>query len=176
MSRPHQRRVSSEPVALHSQSAEETRQLGVLLGGLLRADDVVLLYGGLGAGKTAFTQGIGQGLEVAGVINSPTFTLLKEYTGRLALYHFDLYRIEDPAELEALGFREYFGSGGVAVVEWAERGESPGSEPPWPRDGVRITLVPAGESERVLQCTAVGTRGGELLVAFASAVLAAEVA
>ena len=96
-------------VALHSKSATDTHRLGALLGALLQPGDVVLLEGSLGAGKTALTQGIGAGMGVGGAINSPTFTLLKEYEGRLPLYHFDLYRIEDPEELFALGFEDYFG-------------------------------------------------------------------
>src|SRR6478752_3572153 len=93
---------------LRSASAQRTHALGQLLGGRLAPGDVVLLSGELGAGKTVFAQGIGAGLGVSGPINSPTFTLLKEYAGRLPLYHFDLYRIEDPEELFALGFDEYF--------------------------------------------------------------------
>jgi tRNA threonylcarbamoyladenosine biosynthesis protein TsaE len=133
------------------------------------AGDVVLLYGALGAGKTAFAQGIGRGLDVPSTINSPTFTLLKEYTGRLPLYHFDLYRIEDPAEVEALGFASYFEDGGVSVVEWAERGEAPGGgATPWPADWLRVSIRKTGADTRLLRCTAAGARGGALLDAFAA--------
>ena len=176
MSRAHQRHALSDPIELRSRSAEETRRLGALLGGLLRAGDVVLLHGGLGAGKTAFTQGVGQGLGVAGVISSPTFTLLKEYSGRLPLYHFDLYRIDAAAELEVLGFEQYFVGEGVSVVEWAERGKSPDAEPLWPASFLHIRIVPVGKDERVFLCTAEGVRGSELLDAFSCAAAAAEVA
>ena len=111
-------------VELRSDSPDQTRLLGERLGGLLQAGDVVLLHGTLGAGKTALTQGIGRGLGVTETVNSPTFTLLKEHAGRLPLYHFDLYRLDDPAEVETLGFEQYFEGDGVCVVEWAERGEA----------------------------------------------------
>jgi tRNA threonylcarbamoyladenosine biosynthesis protein TsaE len=161
---------------LRSHGVEGTHALGSLLGRLLEAGDIVLLSGTLGAGKTVFTQGIGAGLGVAATINSPTFTLLKEYAGRLPLYHFDLYRIEDPEELFALGFEEYFGGEGVAVVEWAERGEPAGdgaaqSVPAvWPDDVLRVALVASGENERILRVWAAGPRGEALLDAFAATV------
>lgn len=151
---------------LQSESAAHTRRLGALLGGLLRPGDVALLDGPLGAGKTALTQGIGAGLGVAGTINSPTFTLLKEYSGRLPLYHFDLYRIEDPEELFALGFEDYFGGEGVCVVEWADRGIAADGATPWPADWLRIAITPNGATKRTLTCSAVGTRGTALLRAF----------
>ena len=156
-------------VELRSDSPEETQRLGEVLGNLLLVGDVVLLHGALGAGKTAFTQGIGHGLGVAGPINSPTFTLLKEYAGRLPLYHFDLYRIEDPAEVEELGFAHYFEGDGVCVVEWAERGESADADgAPWPDHWLRVSLIRTGEHARLLRCVAYGPRGQALLNAFAA--------
>lgn len=162
-------------IELRCASAAETRRLGVLLGGLLRAGDVVLLYGDLGAGKTAFTQGIGEGLGVPGAVSSPTFTILKEYAGRLPLYHFDLYRVDDPGELEALGFDQYFYGEGASVVEWAERGEAAGA-PPWPVDVLRVTLRATGGDGRVLAVSAVGPRGVELLDGLARSARGMEVA
>ena len=155
---------------LHSSSVAETRRLGSLLGSLLQPGDVVLLTGDLGAGKTAFTQGIGAGLGVTDTINSPTFTILKEYMGRVPLYHFDLYRIEDPDELLALGFEDYFGGAGVSVVEWAERGES-GSlgDAVWPASWLRIEFHKLSSSERALRCVASGSRGQGLLAELARA-------
>lgn len=156
--------------ALRSESAARTRRLGALLGALLRPGDVVLLEGPLGAGKTALTQGIGVGLGVAETINSPTFTLLKEYTGRLPLYHFDLYRIEDPEELFTLGFEDYFGGEGVCVVEWADRGAAADGATLWPADWLRIAIASAGGAKRTLTCSAVGLRGEALLRTFIAAV------
>ncbi len=159
--------ASPQSVSLRSESAERTHALGEMLGSLLAPGDVILLRGELGAGKTIFTQGIGAGLGVVETINSPTFTLLKEYAGRVALYHFDFYRIEDPAELFALGFEQYFGGDGVCVVEWSERGEAAA---PWPEDWLRVTLRTTGLGERTLLFDAAGTRGRALLAGFARAV------
>jgi tRNA threonylcarbamoyladenosine biosynthesis protein TsaE len=154
-------------VTLGSGSVERTRALGRALGKLARAGDVVLLEGELGAGKTAFAQGIGQGLGVSATINSPTFTILKEYEGRLPLYHFDLYRLDEPDELYELGFEDYFRDQGVCVVEWAERGEFKDEEPPvWNGDWLRVALSITGEDARTLACTAEGARGQELLAAY----------
>jgi tRNA threonylcarbamoyladenosine biosynthesis protein TsaE len=162
--------TGGDQLALVSERVERTQRLGEMLGNLLRAGDIILLTGELGAGKTALTQGIGRGLGVRETVNSPTFTILKEYAGRVPLYHFDLYRIEDPAELEALGFEMYFGADGVAVVEWAERGEdADGDETVWPADYLRIQLRTTGEQGRLLECSAVGPRGAALLADFAFA-------
>jgi tRNA threonylcarbamoyladenosine biosynthesis protein TsaE len=163
--------IQAPRLALRSAGPEQTRHLGAALGRLLAASDVVLLTGELGAGKTAFTQGIGAGLGIAGVINSPTFTIVKEYDGRVRLYHFDLYRIEDPEELYALGFEEYFGGAGVAVVEWAERGEDDTGGAVWPASWIRIELRATAPEQRLIELSAVGERGHALLEAFARVAL-----
>lgn len=162
---------------LRSARVEQTRLLGAALGALLRRGDVVLLQGNLGAGKTALTQGIGEGMGVHGVINSPTFTILKEYSGPMPLYHFDLYRIEDPDEVYALGFEDYLSGDGVCVVEWAERGEgADASDAPWPASYLRIVLSPDahdGSDARLIAVTGIGPRGAQLAAAWQAA--AAEV-
>ena len=99
-------------------SLEETIELGNRLGRVLKPNMLITLSGDLGAGKTTFTKGIGQGLEIKKIINSPTFTILKQYSGRLKLSHFDAYRLENHDE--ELGFEEMFEGGGVSVIEWAE--------------------------------------------------------
>ena len=96
---------------------EETIALGNRLGLLLQPNMLLTLSGDLGAGKTTFTKGIGQGLGITKVINSPTFTILKQYKGRLNLSHFDAYRLE--GQDDDLGFEEIFDSDDVCVVEWA---------------------------------------------------------
>ena len=96
---------------------EETIALGNRLGLLLQPNMLLTLSGDLGAGKTTFTKGIGQGLGITKVINSPTFTILKQYQGRLNLSHFDAYRLE--GQDDDLGFEEIFDSDDVYVVEWA---------------------------------------------------------
>jgi tRNA threonylcarbamoyladenosine biosynthesis protein TsaE len=165
--------VGSTVTQARSASIEQTRRVGQALGALLAPGDVVLLIGDLGAGKTALTQGIGAGIGVPGVINSPTFTILKEYTGRLPLYHFDLYRIEAPDEVYALGFEDYFAGEGVCVIEWAERGEPREQDvpPPWPENYLRITLRADGPDKRMIEVTSAGPRGAELQVALARAIV-----
>jgi tRNA threonylcarbamoyladenosine biosynthesis protein TsaE len=165
-------RATREPsYTLRSESAARTRVLGEKLGALLRPGDMLLLTGELGAGKTTLTQGIGVGLGVQAVINSPTFTLLKEYEGRLPLHHFDLYRLDSPDELYALGFDEYFQADGVSVVEWAERGEpdQPGELPPWPESALRIAITASGPHSRLLRLSARGARGEQLARAWTRA-------
>ncbi len=78
------------------------------------------MYGDLGAGKTAFAQGLAKALGIVNHVTSPTFTIVNEYYGRLPLYHFDVYRIVDPDEMYEIGFDEYVDSDGVCLVEWAE--------------------------------------------------------
>ncbi len=161
------RGAEARTLVLRSASPEATHALGEHLGRLLRPGDVVLLSGTLGAGKTALTQGIARGLGVAGPVSSPTFTILKEYAGRIPLYHFDLYRIEDPDELEALGFGDYFYGDGVSVLEWAERGEwgeGGAGGASWPEDALRIVITSGpGPQERLLRLSAAGPRGEALL-------------
>lgn len=106
---------------LASHSPEQTCELGKLLGRLARPGDVFLLVGNLGAGKTCLTQGIARGLGISEYTMSPSFVIVREYQGRLPLYHIDLYRLENIAEIADLGLDEYFFGGGVSVVEWADR-------------------------------------------------------
>ena len=104
-----------------SHSAEETLRIGAELGERLQPGDALLLTGDLGAGKTTLTQGIALGLGVAERPRSPTFVMATEYHGRLPLYHLDLYRVDELAELGDLGLDEYLNGDGVTVVEWADR-------------------------------------------------------
>ncbi|HEX78362.1 MAG TPA: tRNA (adenosine(37)-N6)-threonylcarbamoyltransferase complex ATPase subunit type 1 TsaE [Dehalococcoidia bacterium] len=105
-----------------STSPEQTRQLGRELGGLAQAGDVYLLVGKLGTGKTCLTQGVAWGLGIEEYASSPSFVVVKEYRGRLPLYHIDLYRIDHLNEVMDLGLDDYLYGRGVSVVEWAERG------------------------------------------------------
>lgn len=100
-----------------SKKPEDTIAFSERLGSLLQQGDVLALEGDLGAGKTTFTKGLAKGLNITRNVNSPTFTIIKEYQGRLPLYHMDVYRVED--SFEDLGFDEYFEGNGVTVVEWA---------------------------------------------------------
>jgi tRNA threonylcarbamoyladenosine biosynthesis protein TsaE len=105
-----------------TQSEDETASAARELGAMLSAGDVVLLFGDLGAGKTAFVRGLAEGLGIGGdEVSSPTFTLVQEYRrGRLRLIHVDLFRLNDPREIEDLGLDE-IAAGGVLAIEWAEK-------------------------------------------------------
>ena len=101
--------------------AQETFELGRKLGENARPGQIYALDGDLGTGKTVFAQGFAAGLGVDDYVNSPTFTILQVYEdGRLPLYHFDVYRIEEPEEMEEIGYEEYFFSDGVCLIEWAQ--------------------------------------------------------
>ena len=106
---------------LRSESPEETQRLGSELGRLAQPDDLFMLVGGLGAGKTCLTQGIAWGLDIAGYATSPTFVVINQYRGRLPLYHIDLYRLDSVEEVVDLGLDDYLYGNGVCVVEWADK-------------------------------------------------------
>jgi len=100
----------------------ETLDLGTRLARHLKPGDIICLFGDLGSGKTSLTKGIAHGLGIAAnKVNSPTFTLMNIYDGKLPLYHFDLYRIEQDKDLESFGLEEFFYGDGVSVIEWADK-------------------------------------------------------
>ncbi len=101
-------------------NAEETFEFGKKVGQICKPGTVISLVGDLGVGKTVFTQGVAQGLEITEPVNSPTFTILQEYEeGRLPFYHFDVYRIGDIEEMDEIGYEDCFYGEGVCLVEWA---------------------------------------------------------
>ena len=107
---------------VRTSSTVETIELGRRLGELLRAGDVLVLTGDLGAGKTQLTKGIARGMGVEGDVTSPTFTIEMVYQGTdLELDHFDLYRLDDPDQLEDTGLFDVLGADGVCVIEWGEQ-------------------------------------------------------
>ena len=112
----------SKQIEITTHSLEETLALGQKIGGLLK-EGTIALIGDLGSGKTSFVQGLAKGLDVPGdyYITSPSFTLINEYPGRCHLFHVDLYRIEDPVDLEEIGLYEILDSKGVVAIEWADR-------------------------------------------------------
>jgi tRNA threonylcarbamoyladenosine biosynthesis protein TsaE len=115
----------SDPVnILHVVSHAETQtiELGRKLAASFKPGDVVVLEGPLGAGKTVFVRGLvaGRGLDSA-VVNSPSFTIVNEYPGEQPLFHFDLYRVNDPIELFEIGFDDYLSRDGLVVIEWGEK-------------------------------------------------------
>jgi tRNA threonylcarbamoyladenosine biosynthesis protein TsaE len=133
-------------MAVVTHSEEETAAEARRLAPSLRAGDVVLLYGDLGAGKTAFARGLAQGLGIEGQeVTSPTFTILQEYAGGvLPLYHADLYRLDDGREVDDLGLEE-IAADGVLAIEWAER-------LPRPIEGaIKVYITRAGEDGREIR-------------------------
>jgi tRNA threonylcarbamoyladenosine biosynthesis protein TsaE len=154
-------RTRSAPVArtIESRAPLETTRLGERIGRALRAGDVVLLHGDLGAGKTQFARGVAAGLHIAGPIPSPTFTLVNEYAGcnaageAVPLAHIDLYRLGDGGDLDSLGLDEYVSGTWAAMIEWPERAVGDGFVPPTYLD---IAIVDAGAEARTLTCTAYG--------------------
>lgn len=102
-------------------SAEETAELGRRLAQQIQPGSVCALIGDLGVGKTVFTQGIAEGLGISEPVCSPTFTIVQVYEeGRMPFYHFDVYRIADPEEMEEIGYEDYFYGDGFVMVEWAD--------------------------------------------------------
>lgn len=101
-------------------SQDETEAFGYEIGKSARQGEIYCLSGDLGVGKTVFTKGFARGLGIDEHITSPTFTLINEYYGRLPLYHFDVYRVADPEEMDYIGCDEYFFGNGVCLIEWAE--------------------------------------------------------
>ncbi|HEY96152.1 MAG TPA: tRNA (adenosine(37)-N6)-threonylcarbamoyltransferase complex ATPase subunit type 1 TsaE [Dehalococcoidia bacterium] len=106
---------------LISQSPDDTKKIGAIIGELTVQGDVLLLEGKLGAGKTCLTQGIALGLGIDDYVLSPTFVIMRELYGRLPLYHIDLYRLDNIEESIDLGLDDYFYGDGLSVVEWAEK-------------------------------------------------------
>lgn len=105
---------------VETNSAQETFDLGALIGRQVLRGDIYSLNGDLGVGKTVFTQGLALGLGIKEPISSPTFTIVQVYDdGRLPFYHFDVYRIADIEEMEEIGYEDYFFGEGVCLIEWA---------------------------------------------------------
>ena len=105
---------------IESFSPEDTFRVGEQLAKDARPGDIYTLDGDLGVGKTIFTKGMAKGLGIEEPVTSPTFTILQEYeSGRLPLYHFDVYRIGDPEEMDEIGYEDYFYGQGICLIEWA---------------------------------------------------------
>jgi tRNA threonylcarbamoyladenosine biosynthesis protein TsaE len=145
------------PASIITEDAMATQRCGAVLAPLLEPGDVLLLSGDLGAGKTQLTKGLAAGLGVPESVTSPTFNMLLVHEGRITLYHFDLYRLDDAAQLEDL---DYFGTleaGGVSVVEWGDRFAE--AAPP---DGLSVSLQIEGDERRRIELNALGPRGEAL--------------
>ena len=134
-----------------TKSAEETKEFGRSLTKRLKPGSVLALIGPLGSGKTVLAQGICSGLKVTQAVTSPTFVIINEYPGRLNdfpiwIYHFDLYRLENPEEFAKLGYEEYFYGKGITLIEWAEK-----VTPFLPEKRWEISLKILSETEREIR-------------------------
>ena len=125
---------------------DETVLEGKKLGSSLTPGTVVALFGELGAGKTVFTRGLAAGLGVSSTVTSPTFTIVNEYYGRLQLFHFDLYRLENENELFDIGWDDYLERGGICAVEWSEHAGSA-----LPANSVIVNIKNLGGEKRILE-------------------------
>ena len=151
---------------LVSTSVEQTDSIGQRLGQHLRAGDLLLLLGDIGAGKTHLTKGIVRGLGSQDLVTSPTFVLINEYHsdgahGNVTIYHADLYRIEQPDELLGIGLEEAWSGTGICLIEWAERAAN------WlPTDHLTVYLSYLSETERAIRLVPHGARYVELVKQF----------
>jgi tRNA threonylcarbamoyladenosine biosynthesis protein TsaE len=147
-------------MTLVTRCEKETFKLGRMIGAACRGGEVICLWGELGSGKTLLVKGIASGMGVSPAqVTSPTFVLLHEYRGkRLPLYHFDLYRLRGEKEVAALGYEEYFFSGGVAAVEWADRLGAL-----LPAEFLKVELALAGKTQRKIHLRAAGENCRALL-------------
>lgn len=148
---------------LESRSVEETIGIGKKLAGLLRPDDVVILTGDLGAGKTHLTKGIALGLGIEDEITSPTFNILRMHDGRTAdetpieLAHWDIYRLEDPSQLDDVDYFGILESGCISIVEWGDKFPDD-----MPDDYMKVDISLDAEGVRRLAFEGHGLRGDEL--------------
>jgi len=147
--------MASFTVTTHS--PEQTRRLGQVIGGLARGNDLYLLKGNLGTGKTHLVQGIAFGLGIKEYACSPSFMIAREYHGRLALYHLDFYRLDHIEEIVHLGLEEYFRADAVCAIEWAEKGNGV-----LPQDNLTIELEHLPGDVREISFLPKGTRYLEL--------------
>ena len=142
-----------------SSSVNQTLKLGKKIAGNLRAGDIILLSGSLGAGKTVLAKGIAQGLGInKNNVVSPTFVLLRVYPGKHLLQHFDFYRIKSPEDILALGLQEYLYSDAITVIEWPERLKFL-----LPKEFLKIKLSSKAKHQRIFKFIAKGSRYKKLL-------------
>ena len=137
--------VTDDSVRIETGEVEQTIELGNLIGSLLKAGDVVALMGQLGAGKTYLTKGIaeGQGVKDRKEVTSPSYVLIKQYMGRIPIYHFDAYRVKSPGEMYDIDCVGFFWGEGISIIEWADKVMEC-----LPDDFIKITIETVGETSR----------------------------
>ena len=143
---------------LITKSPEETINLGKDVSKLVKPGDILAFYGELGAGKTCFIQGISLGLEVKDYVTSPSFTIINEYQGKVPIYHFDLFRLDNAEEILELGYEEYFYGEGLTVIEWAEK-----IEQLLPKENLKIEIKFKDRYQRTISFIPQGDRFNKFL-------------
>ncbi len=148
------KRPSRQKAIFTSNNIEETIAFGAKFAARLKRGDVVALMGELGSGKTVFTKGIAKGLGVKDVryVNSPSFVIIKEYKGKIPLYHFDLYRLDHPGLIDSMSYDEYFYGRGITAIEWADKIAHLLPERHW-----EVRLGVAGETKRKIEIKKCGS-------------------
>ena len=139
-------------MTIYTKSEAETEAAGAAFARDLPQGAVVALFGGLGAGKTAFVRGMARGMGIAARVSSPTFTIVNEYLGARELYHFDMYRLASADELFDIGWEDYLRRGGVCAVEWSENVEDA-----FEGDQICVRIEKTGDGERVITIGEVGS-------------------
>lgn len=135
-------------MTIETHSPQETEKIGQALAGKLTPGTVIAYEGDLGAGKTAFTRGLAKGLGAADPVTSPTYTIVNEYlSGRLPLFHFDMYRLSCADDLFDIGWEDYLERGGVCAVEWSENVAEALENP------IRVSIRKTGENSRAITIT-----------------------
>ena len=147
-------------MVIQSYSVKDTLSIGKRIARHLRKGDIICLCGNLGAGKTVLTKGIAEGLGIGQEkVISPSFVLIRQHIkGTLPLYHFDLYRLNQPQDILSLGYEEYLYNEGVAVIEWADK-----LEYLLPKEFLKVELTFKDESQRMMKFIPVGRRYNELM-------------
>ncbi|MFQ5687043.1 MAG: tRNA (adenosine(37)-N6)-threonylcarbamoyltransferase complex ATPase subunit type 1 TsaE [Candidatus Scalindua sp.] len=147
--------VTDDSICIETVEVEQTIEFGNLIGSLLKAGDVVALMGQLGVGKTYLTKGIaeGQGVKDRKEVTSPSYVLVKQYMGRIPIYHFDAYRIKSPDEMYDIDCVGFFWGEGVSIIEWADKVMEC-----LPDDFIKITIETAGQTSRDIHVSYQGER------------------
>ncbi|MHC4268809.1 MAG: tRNA (adenosine(37)-N6)-threonylcarbamoyltransferase complex ATPase subunit type 1 TsaE [Planctomycetota bacterium] len=152
--------ITDNSVKIKTEGSEQTIEFGNLIGSLLKVGDVVALIGQLGAGKTYITKGIaeGQGVKDRKVVSSPSYVIVKQYLGKIPIYHFDAYRLKSPDEMYDIDCVGFFWGNGVSIIEWADKVMEC-----LPDDFIKITIETVGETSRDIHVSYKGERYGNFM-------------
>ena len=141
-----------------TKSPEETKNIGEEVGKLANRGDLLAFYGELGTGKTCFIQGVSRALKVKDYVTSPSFTIINEYQGKIPLFHFDLFRLNNADEILELSYKEYFYGEGLTVIEWAEK-----IEQFLPKEHLKIAIKFKDRDQRLISFIPQGDRFNNFL-------------